>query len=157
MGVTFNYGYTQGHFAKMVSRIEPQAAKQKSMVKLKIRELVFHGLLTEHHAKVLSKALVKIETEDRQWSLLQIVLDKRLSARATEDLIKAEIEGAQCQHQESGQRILRIVKDVRIFVNTVGELASEMQRVGLNVKMRQEQDDETITVTLIFPKNRVAI
>lgn len=154
MGVDFNYAYTQGDFAKMVGRIQPVAANKKCMVKLKIRELVFHGLLTERHAKVLSKALVKVETEDRQWALLQTVLDKKLGVRATEELLRAEIDGTPWQNPEPGQRILRIVKDVRIFVNTVGELAKEMKRVGLDVKMDQVQDDDAITVTLVFPKSR---
>lgn len=53
-----------------------------------------------------------------------------------------------------GQRILRIITDVRIYVNTIGQLVNEMRKIGLDVKMNQVQDADSVTITLLIPKRR---
>lgn len=50
--------------------------------------------------------------------------------------------------------MLKIVKDVRIFINTVGELVKQMKKTGLDVRLTQEQDEDTVTITMVVPKRR---
>ena len=50
--------------------------------------------------------------------------------------------------------MLRIIKDVRIFINTMNELVTQMKKTGLPVQMKQEQDEDAITITMVVPKRR---
>lgn len=51
-------------------------------------------------------------------------------------------------------QILKIVKDVRIFINTIGELVKQMKKLGFDVRLTQEQNDDSITLTMVVPKRR---
>jgi len=54
----------------------------------------------------------------------------------------------------SRKNVVRIVRDVRIFLNTINQVVDQMKQSGLNVKVQQEQSEEYITVKMIIPKHK---
>ena len=115
-----------------------------------MREYIFREKLTERH----SRALLKIEEPERQWSVLQLVVEQKLNVRDTEALIDAQTPPPPEQKPVRRPAMLKIVKDVRIFINTVGELVKQMKKTGLDVRLTQEQDEDTVTLTMVVPKRR---
>lgn len=147
------FSLTQDQLAKRVGKDQSTVANKLRLLKLKpaVRELLSKEQLTERHAR----ALLKVDSEERQLALLQTVVDKKLNVRDTEQLVEDEIAGNLSEKPEPPkQMMLRIIKDVRIFVNTIGQLANEMKKVGLDVKMEQVQNDDSITITLVVPKRK---
>lgn len=52
------------------------------------------------------------------------------------------------------QNIVKVIRDVRIFLNTIHNVIGEMKKTGLDIKVDQEQDDDSITIHLRVPKRR---
>ena len=88
-------------------------------------------------------------------NVLTAVIDQNLTVKETEVLIE-QIERDRLAEQLKPKRkpMLRIIKDVRIFINTMNELVTQMKKTGLPVQMKQEQDEDTITITMVVPKRR---
>ena len=87
---------------------------------------------------------------------MKFVAENKLNVREAEALIEAQLQNEPVPEQKAVRRpqMLKIVKDVRIFINTVGELVKQMKKTGLDVRLTQEQDDDFVTLTMIVPKRR---
>ncbi|SPF54482.1 hypothetical protein SBF1_7590003 [Candidatus Desulfosporosinus infrequens] len=49
---------------------------------------------------------------------------------------------------------MKVIRDVRIFINTINNVVGEMKKTGLKIKVKQEQDEEYIHINLRIPKKR---
>lgn len=147
------FGLTQDVLAKSVGKDQSTIANKLRLLKLapEVREFIFQSNLTERH----SRALLKIEEVASQLDVLHTVTEHKLNVRDTEILIEERLQ-AQKPAQNSPKRhiMLKVVKDVRIFINTVGELVKQMKKAGLDVRLTQTQDDDTVTLTMVVPKRR---
>lgn len=148
------FNLTQEVLAERVGKNQSTIANKLRLLKLPpgMREYIFEEKLTERH----SRALLKVEDPARQWELLKFVAENKLNVREAESLIEAQLQAAPVPEQKVVRRpqMLKIVKDVRIFINTVGELVKQMKKTGLDVRLTQEQDDEFVTITMVVPKRR---
>lgn len=141
---------TQEVLATRVGKDQSTIANKLRLLKLSpvVREMVFREQLTERH----SRALLKFSDEASQIAVLQEVIDKKMNVRETERYISERLQPAPSPVRRAG--MLKIIKDVRIFINTIGELVKQMKKAGLDVRLKQEQDENTITLTMIVPKRR---
>ena len=148
------FNLTQEVLAERVGKTQSSIANKLRLLKLppEMREYIFEEKLTERH----SRALLKVDDSERQWQLLKFVAENKLNVRETESLIEAQFQNEPIPEQKVVRRpqMLKIVKDVRIFINTVGELVKQMKKTGLDVRLTQEQDDEFVTITMVVPKRR---
>ena len=148
------FNLTQEVLAERVGKTQSSIANKLRLLKLppEMREYIFEGKLTDRH----SRALLKVDDSERQWQLLKFVAENKLNVRETESLIEAQFQNEPIPEQKVVRRpqMLKIVKDVRIFINTVGELVKQMKKTGLDVRLTQEQDDEFVTITMVVPKRR---
>lgn len=148
------FNLTQEVLAERVGKTQSSIANKLRLLKLspEIREYIFEEKLTERHAR----ALLKVEDAERQWQILKFVAENKLNVREAESLIEAQVQNEPVPEQKVVRRpqMLKIVKDVRIFINTVGELVKQMKKTGLEVRLTQEQDDEFVTITMVVPKRR---
>lgn len=148
------FNLTQEVLAERVGKTQSSIANKLRLLKLppEMREYIFEAKLTERHAR----ALLKVEDAERQWQLLKFVAENKLNVREAESLIEAQFQNEPVSEQKVVRRpqMLKIVKDVRIFINTVGELVKQMKKTGLDVRLTQEQDDEFVTITMVVPKRR---
>ena len=148
------FNLTQEVLAERVGKNQSTIANKLRLLKLSpdIRDFIFQEKLTERH----SRALLNVEDPTRQWELLKFVAENKLNVREAEALIEAQLQNEPVPEQKAVRRpqMLKIVKDVRIFINTVGELVKQMKKTGLDVRLTQEQDDEFVTITMVVPKRR---
>ena len=146
------FSFTQEALSARVGKTQSTIANKLRLLKLspKVREGTYQSGLSERHAR----ALLSIENEADQLKICQLVVEKRLTVKDTENLIKT-IDCDKAADQATKRRpMVRIVKDVRIFINTMGELVKQMKKTGLAVEMNQEQNEDTITITMRVPKRR---
>lgn len=144
---------TQEDLARRVGKNQSTIANKLRLLKLSpdIREHVFQACLTERHAR----ALLKLEDTSIQKEILTMVVADKLTVRDTELLVEERLSPRSAKNPpKKRQTMLKVIKDVRIFINTVGELVRQMKKVGLDVKLSQTQDDDHVTITMIVPKRK---
>ena len=149
-----NFGFTQEVLAKRMGKSQSTIANKLRLLKLsdEVRQVICGASLTERHAR----ALLKLTDEAKQKEALQVIVERGLNVRESEVLIK-EIEGEASTEKEKKpqkQNVIRVIRDVRIFMNTIHSVVKEMKKSGLNIKVDQEDDDEYITVKMVIPKRK---
>lgn len=147
-----NFGFTQDVLAKRMGKSQSTVANKLRLLKLSeaVRRFLSDANLTERHAR----ALLKLPDEGKQMEVLTIISEKSLNVKDSETLIQEILEGApdETDKKKSKQNVVRVIRDVRIFLNTIQHVVGEMKKSGLNVQVKQEQDDEYITVKMVIPK-----
>jgi ParB family chromosome partitioning protein len=75
-----------------------------------------------------------------------------LTVAQSEDYIESLLQ--QNQKTPPQKRPGYIVKDVRLFLNTIRRSVQIMQRSGVDARVERAENDETITVTVMIPKKK---
>lgn len=149
-----NFGFTQEELAVRVGKKQSTIANKMRLLKLAedIRNTLRQENLTERHAR----ALLKLDNYALQQQVLTAVCQKKLNVRETEALIETTNSNISREMSKKGpkQNIVKVIRDVRIFLNTIHNVIGEMKKTGLDIKVEQEQDDDSITIHLRVPKRR---
>jgi len=143
-----NFGFTQEELARRVGKNQSTIANKLRLLKLTedVRKVILECNLTERHAR----ALLKLDTEQTQFGVLQDIQTKKLNVRETEELV--ERVSRQTEPAKPKQNIVRMIKDARIFLNTIHSVISQMKKAGMKIKVEQTQDDEAVYLKLKIPK-----
>ncbi|WP_051296605.1 ParB/RepB/Spo0J family partition protein [Anaeroarcus burkinensis] len=154
------FGFTQEELAKRVGKSQSTLANKLRLLKLtpQVRKRLQEERLSERHAR----ALLKLESPEEQEAVLAVVCAEQLNVRQTEDLIvcrqqlPVEEEGNGKSKKKERKRLTGVIRDVRIFLNTIQQVADTMKKNGLAVQMQQRQEDDDIIVELRIPKKKAA-
>ena len=150
-----SFGFTQEELAKRMGKNQSTIANKLRLLKLipEVRTVVATEKLTERHAR----SLLKIEDSRLQLEVLELIKEKGLNVRETEELIEEFLEDIARQVEEKNtpkRSVVKVIRDVRIFINTINNVVGEMKKTGLKIKVKQEQDDEYIHINLRIPKRK---
>jgi ParB family chromosome partitioning protein len=150
-----NFGFTQEEMAKRVGKNQSTIANKMRLLKLEpqVRAILIAENLTERHAR----SLLKISDPKIQMNVLDAIHQKGLNVRETEGLIEEVLEDISREMSKKvkpKQNTIKVIRDVRIFINTINHVVTEMKKAGLKIKANQEQDDDYITIQLKIPKRR---
>lgn len=147
------FSLTQEVLAIRVGKTQSTIANKLRLLRLPslVREQVLSAGLSERHAR----ALLKLDQESEQMRIVKMIAENAMTVKEAEALIR-DIETSTTDKAKLPKRppMLRIVKDVRIFINTVHELVAQIKKTGLPVRVTQEQDADTVTITMVVPKRR---
>jgi len=149
------FSFTQEELAKRMGKKQSTIANKLRLLKLtpEVRAVVAAEKLTERHAR----SLLKIDDARLQMEVLEIIREKGLNVRETEELIEEFLEDISKQIEEKNKpkrSVVKVIRDVRIFINTINNVVGEMKKIGLKINMKQEQDDEYIHIMLRIPKRK---
>lgn len=150
-----SFSFTQEELAKRMGKKQSTIANKLRLLKLvpEVRAVVAMEKLTERHAR----SLLKIDEPRLQMEVLDIIREKGLNVRETEELIEEFLEDIAKQIEEKNKpkrSVVKVIRDVRIFINTINTVVGEMKKTGLKIKVKQEQDEEYIHINLRIPKKR---
>ena len=152
------YGYSQEEIARLVGRSQPAVANKLRILRLsdETLRLIRESGLTERHAR----ALLRVADEEDRMRILEKVIRERLNVATTEDLIEKflalaeqKIPDAPAVRKKAKQPIY-IIKDVRLFLNTVTRGMSIMQQSGIAAKFGKDENEEEIVLRIKIPKKR---
>lgn len=156
------FNLTQEEVAQRVGKSQPTIANKLRILKLDpaVRENIMVDLLTERHIR----ALLKLNTPDDQLMILKEIYEHELTVRQTELLIEDYLTGKVTLQEEAAlaedalpekrQRIKRIFRDMRIYINTIKSAVATIEEAGLPIKMTQTDHDDYIEVTIQLPRIR---
>ena len=119
------------------------------------------GLSQEECARRLGKSqsavanklrLLRLETPDEQREALAYILSRDLNVAATDAYIERLLEAKTAP--ESEQQKTFILKDVRVFLNTISHSLDLMKQGGIDAGMHRQETDEALILTINIPKAR---
>ena len=123
------------HFRKTEVKLSPECAR-----------LLLENGLTERHAR----ALLRLPDEERRLSALHVIIAKQMNVARAEDYIEGLLKVPVKKRRPS-----LIVKDVRLFLNTIDHSMEIMRRAGVEAECGREETEEGITLTISIPKAKV--
>jgi len=145
------FNLTQDDVAKRVGKSQSTIANKLRILKLptEIRENISTDVITERHAR----ALLKVEDKSMQLSILKEIYENELNVRETDNLIATFLEH-RCQNAEDKKqkRIVRVVKDIRICINTIKNAVKTIKETGIKVSMQEKECGEYVEVTIRIKK-----
>ncbi|MDE7218111.1 MAG: ParB/RepB/Spo0J family partition protein, partial [Oscillospiraceae bacterium] len=142
------YGMSQEEAARRLGRSQPAVANKLRLLRLsgECGELLRKYELTERHAR----ALLRLEGDEAQLAALKHIGEKHLTVAAAEEYIEAQLQKKQ-QDGKAGKKLF-IIKDVRLFLNSVDRGMETIRRAGVDARFDRQDSDEAITITIQIPK-----
>lgn len=146
-----SYGMSQEEAARCISKSQSAVANKLRI--LKLPEDVLTALrdngLTERHAR----ALLRLEEPERQREALAFVVANGLTVAKTEAYIEMLLRAsAQPPKPKKKKAPVIVLKDVRIFLNTVTRGLSLMNRGGVKAVCERADTDGELVLTIRIPR-----
>ncbi len=137
------HGLTQAQAAARLGYSQPTVANKLRLLKLPdgVRRQMVGAGLTERHAR----ALLRLEGEKQAWTLDRVI-GEQLTVAQTERLVEAVLRGNPPRKPPT-----LVVRDVRLFVNTVQKAVAVMQRAGVAATLTQESREGELVFTVRIP------
>lgn len=111
--------------------------------------LLREGQLTERHAR----ALLRLEDEAQRQQILRRCIRQELTVQQTEALIETLLHE---NRTRASKAPTYIIKDVRLFLNSLHRHMALMKNAGVGAQMQQQESAEEILLTIRIPKHRSA-
>ncbi len=140
------YGITQEEAALRLGYSQSAVANKLRLLRLapEERRLVTDGGLTERHAR----ALLRLQRPEERKYALENILKKGLTVAQTETLIDKMLAGRVARHK----RVVPLVRDVRVFFNTVNHAVDIMKKSGISAESSRRETEEYIECVVRIPK-----
>ena len=137
---------TQAEAAKRLGMAQPTLANKLRLLQLNAdqRQFVLDNSLTERHAR----AVLRLPENRRSEALINIA-KRRMNARQTDLYIEQLLNTP-----AKGRHRISMVKDVRIFVNTIDHAIRLMTDNGVPATAHREEKDGYIEYTVRIPNHR---
>lgn len=143
------WGVTQEEAARRLGKKQSTVANKLRLLKLteEEREMIVQAGLTERHAR----ALLRVQDDSLRLSTLKQVIEKKMNVQQTEDFISRLLEHLETRQKKTSKRTI-IIKDVRIFMNTIQKAVSTMRMSGIPAITAQNETDDYIECVVRIPK-----
>ena len=142
------FGLSREEAAKKLGK-SPSAIANKLRI-LKLPQELLEGLrragLTERHAR----ALLRLPDRDSQMEAFDYIASRHLNVAAAESYIDRLL----AEKQRSRRRATFILKDVRVFLNSLDRSLELMQRGGIAARVRREDTPDGLVLTISIPRSR---
>ena len=144
------YGLSQEEAARRLGRSQSAVANKLRLLRLSegCAALLRQYGLTERHAR----AVLRLEGEERQLAALRKMGEAGMNVAAAEAYVEELLHEA--QRQEPPRRPIYVIKDVRLFLNSLRRGMDTIRRAGVDAQYDKEESEEGITITIRIPKGR---
>lgn len=144
------YGLSQEQAAEKLGKSQSAVANKLRLLRLSpecITLLREYGL-SERHAR----ALLRLEDDEVRLAAVHEIAAKKYNVAQTETYVESLLrQRAAAPHKQPTY----VIKDVRIFLNSIRRQLGVMQRAGVEAAVEREDTDDEIRMTIRIPR-RVA-
>lgn len=140
------YHLTQEELAKRLGRSQSAVANKLRLLRLTapVKDALKGAELTERHAR----ALLKLDPK-RQLMMIAQIRDKGLSVKQTERQVEKLLDKL-FDEKEDGAKprpmIVRMVKDYRLFMNTINMAVNQLREAGFEVALTQSDLENGVDI-----------
>ena len=141
-----DYGFTQEDLALKVGKSQSTIANKVRLLRLPEHLLLFiveHGL-SERHAR----AILRLEDVKDQEAVLRKAVKDGLTVAKTEELVEQYLRKNDREAKSAQREARRLVKDVRIFTNTIKNAVDIMNKSGLKAEYIIEEKDGGMDIVI---------
>lgn len=150
------FGMSQEEAARRIGKSQSAVANKLRLLKLPsdVLESLRQNGLTERHGR----ALLRLPDPVAQRAALEYIVDNGLTVAATDAyidaLLSAPEEAEQKDEEKPEKRRTFVLKDVRVFLNTLSRSIDLMKQGGIDAGIQREETDDSLILTISIPKAR---
>lgn len=146
------FGLSQEEIARRIGKSQSAVANKLRL--LKLPEDILNSLrdngLTERHGR----ALLRLSDADTQREVLSRIIEKQMNVAMTDSYIDALLEKLyEHEDEKSEQKKTFIMKDVRVFMNTIMHGLDLMNQGGIAADMKKQETENELILTISIPKS----
>ncbi len=150
-------GMTQEVCARRLNVSQSYVANKIRLLRLTEEEqtVILSNNLTERH----SRALLRLSDPEERLRVLKIIIERGLNVASTEEyiesLICAEARSAEIKSkaEKSEQRHKLIIKDIRLFYNSIDHAVDIIKKSGIPVESSRKETPDGMLISILLPKN----
>ncbi len=144
------YGLSQQQAAEKLGRSQSAVANKLRLLRLEepVVEALHRYGLTERHAR----ALLRLEDGEQRLAAAEHMGKRQMNVAAAEAYIEQLI--AQSQTTPPKRRSTYVIKDVRLFLNSVERGIKLMRTAGVGAKVARQDTEEEICLTVRIPRRQ---
>lgn len=155
------FGMSQEEAARRIGKSQSAVANKLRLLKLPqdILDSLRSNGLTERHGR----ALLRLPRAEEQRAALEFIIENGLTVAATDAYIDAllsppeepaeETAGEKPAERPTGRRAF-VLKDVRVFLNTVTRSIDLMKQGGIDAGIQREDTEDSLILTISIPKKQ---
>ena len=144
------YGLTQEEAAARLGCSQSAVANKLRLLRLseEQRERILAAGLTERHAR----ALLRLPDEGSREAVLWQAAGQQLTVAETERLVEKLLLGEPEKAGKRRKKTTPLIRDIRLFLNTVNHAVDTMRRSGVAATAQKEETEEYIQYVVRIPK-----
>ena len=142
------YGLSQEEAARRLGRAQPTVANKQRLLRLPedVRALLRENGLTERHAR----ALLRLQDPEVQRRAAGDMVRRGMNVAQAEAYVEKLLQSDQVTPPRG--RSTYIIKDVRLFLNSVDRGLHLMRQAGVDAGWNRQDTDREILLTIRIPK-----
>lgn len=142
---------TQDQIARQLGKKQSTIANKLRLLKLNEAEqkFIIENKLTERHARLMLKV-----DEYERLKVLEKIVEESMNVTESERYIE-NMHNKTIEKQSKKQNPKIVIKDVRIFINTLTKAFDTMKLSGVNAISNKIESDEYIEYSVKIPKSSV--
>lgn len=147
------YSLTQEQLAERLGKSQSSIANKLRLLKLspEVKSAMVDAHLTERHAR----ALLKLNDDKSRLDMVKKIGERGLSVKETEQMVEKTLD-RQFDEKTDGARprpvIIRLVRDYRIFMNTINDAVSALRESGMTVEVEQDDRPDGVDISIRVTK-----
>ncbi len=139
--------YTQEEVAKKLGKTQAAISNKLRLLRIPIEvsaKLLDAGMCERH-----ARAILKLKSREEMYSAVDYIIENKLNVNDTEEYIEAILKKKEVTKREDRKQQQRyIIKDVRLFYNTVGRALDTMRRAGIKTDFMRDEDETSINMSI---------
>lgn len=146
------FGMSQDAAAKALGKSQSAVANKLRILRLPSDVLMRlrDAGLSERHAR----ALLRLDSAQRQRDALDFIIDQRMNVSASEDYIDRLTSTPRDAEPEPKKKPLFIMKDLRLFLNSLTRSLDVMRQGGINADLSRDETESELILTVKIPKQK---
>ncbi|HWR18883.1 MAG TPA: ParB/RepB/Spo0J family partition protein [Clostridia bacterium] len=144
-----NFHLTQEELAKKLGKSQSSIANKLRVLKLPpaVKTAMTEAGLSERHAR----ALLSLREEKHQLDAVKKINDKGLSVKETELYVEKTLNRLYDEKRDGAKPrpiMIRLVKDYRLFMNTVNAAVNQLREAGMAVEVEQNDRPDGVDIQI---------
>ena len=146
------FGMSQEEAANRLGKSQPSIANKLRLLRLPpdILDRLRDEGLTERHGR----ALLRLKNVDEQRLACAVMLREQMNVARAEEYIDTIVQMPREEPETIRRKTLFILKDVRVFLNTLTHGLEIMKQGGIAAGLEKRETDTELVLTISIPKQK---